>query len=138
MAEVRRRKEAFDEQHCTMVIVTFLPVTELAAFRAQHHLDFPVLGDPDRQVYRLYGLQRGTWRQVLHPRGIGAYWKAWRRGIPIRRPHGGDDVLQLGGDFLIDPQGRIRLAHYSHDPADRPSADQLLSALSPSHGDGPR
>jgi len=36
---------------------------------------------------------------------------------------------QLGGDFLIDVQGIIRLAYRSHDPTDRPAVTDLLFLL---------
>jgi hypothetical protein len=34
-----------------------------------------------------------------------------------------------GGDFIVDKNGVLRLVHPSHDPTDRPSADELLTML---------
>lgn len=31
----------------------------------------------------------------------------------------------MGGDFLIGPEGRIKLAYYSRDPVDRPSWQEI-------------
>ena len=39
------------------------------------------------------------------------------------------DSTQLGGDFIVDASGIVRLAYRSHDPTDRPSAEQLLAIL---------
>jgi len=39
------------------------------------------------------------------------------------------DSAQLGGDFIVDKNGIVRLAYRSHDPTDRPSVDDLLSLL---------
>ena len=39
------------------------------------------------------------------------------------------DSTQLGGDFLIDAQGVLRLAYRSQDPTDRPSIATLRDAL---------
>jgi len=36
------------------------------------------------------------------------------------------DSAQLGGDFVIDSQGIIKLAYKSHDPTDRPSVSSLM------------
>jgi hypothetical protein len=35
----------------------------------------------------------------------------------------------LGGDFIIDANGIIRLSHPSRDPIDRPPVSQLLAVL---------
>jgi len=39
------------------------------------------------------------------------------------------DPHQLGGDFVIDQGGIIRLAHPSREPTDRPAIGELLSLL---------
>jgi peroxiredoxin len=39
------------------------------------------------------------------------------------------DSAQLGGDFIVDTNGIVRLAYRSHDPTDRPSVDDLLNLL---------
>jgi hypothetical protein len=44
-------------------------------------------------------------------------------------PAKGDDVLQLGGDFVLDANSRLRYAHPSCNPTDRPSAATLLQTL---------
>ena len=56
------------------------------------------------------------------------YWKLLRGGM---RPehYDGDDIYQSGGDFLIDANGNLLFAHRSEDPADRPAAARLLTAI---------
>jgi len=39
------------------------------------------------------------------------------------------DTSQMGGDFIIDSKGIIRLAYRSKEPADRPAVSQLLEIL---------
>ena len=41
-----------------------------------------------------------------------------------------DDPHQMGGDFIVDKEGRMILIHPSQTPADRPSVIALLDALS--------
>jgi len=38
-------------------------------------------------------------------------------------------VSKLGGDFIVDPAGIIRLAYRSHNPTDRPPMSQLLMTI---------
>jgi alkyl hydroperoxide reductase subunit AhpC len=41
----------------------------------------------------------------------------------------GDDTSQLGGNFIVDKEGVLRLIYPSHDPTDRPAVDSLLKIL---------
>lgn len=87
------------------------------------------VGDPTREVYRAFGLSRGKARMFLSPRIIGTYlakiWAGWR----VRKPCKGEDLLQLGGDFVLDSSLRLVFLHRSSDPTDRPSVQQLLEAV---------
>ena len=43
------------------------------------------------------------------------------------------DLNQMGGDFVIDAAGVIRLAHYSATNTDRPSFNAILQACAPAN-----
>jgi hypothetical protein len=48
------------------------------------------------------------------------------------RPHRGEaeeDMLQLGGDFILSADRHLLYAHRSNDPADRPAAADLLDRI---------
>jgi hypothetical protein len=51
------------------------------------------------------------------------------RGWRPRQARGGEDVLQLGGDFVLDGEGCLAYAYRSADPADRPAVEALLRAV---------
>lgn len=88
-----------------------------------------MLADPERVVYRAFSLRRLSWYRVFSPATVKLYFKLWRdRGLK-RESYGGEDIHQSGGDFLLDGDGRLLYAHRSQDPADRPSAQKLLSAI---------
>ena len=70
----------------------------------------------ERSLARSWNL-RTIWRYVR----LLTSGRRWR-GIQ-------GDSAQLGGDFVVDAEGIIRLAHRSHDPTDRPDVDDLLSDL---------
>ena len=89
-------------------------------------ITFDVLLDPDRSVYRAYQLESSRWR-IWSPRTLWAYAKLLIAGRKLQPKDG--DTSQLGGDFIIDTQGKIQLAYRSHDPADRPPVDELLAIL---------
>ena len=87
---------------------------------------FTLLLDPERKAYRAYGLEYSlhrswglnVWQRYAQLLFKGRKW----RGIQ-------GDSGQLGGDIIVDSNGRIRLAYRSHDPTDRPDIHTLLNAL---------
>jgi peroxiredoxin len=87
---------------------------------------FQLLVDPEREVYQAYGLQKSVWRS-WNIKTLVRYVQLMLDGQQWRGIQG--DSTQLGGDFLIDAQGVLRLAYRSQDPTDRPSVTMLLDML---------
>lgn len=88
---------------------------------------FNVLLDRDRVVYKAYKLERSRLRS-WHPHILWIYIKRWFQHGKFYDSHG-DDTSQLGGDFIMDKNGILRLSYPSHDPSDRPPVDDLLNIL---------
>lgn len=99
---------------------------ELVRRTMLHDLDvpFPVLVDPARVAYAAWGMRRssvaGVW---LDPRVWARYAVLLARGQRVRGL--GGDTLQLGGDFVVDPAGRITYAR-PQQRDDRPSVLELV------------
>lgn len=127
MAQLRRRQAELDELGVTVLVVTFQhgPVAE--QYVRQTGLDWPIVIDSDRTLYRGYGMERGRWWDLAGPSAWWAYLKLLVKGRRLRRPAG--DVTQLGGDVLIDPAGTVRLHHVGRGPADRPRVESLLKVV---------
>jgi len=123
-----------------IALITFSTRELLDDYQTRRSLTVPILIDADRSVYRAYGLGRGS---------LGAVW-GWatiRRYLEILRSSGvrqglaamrsssdsattaREDTRQLGGDFVIAPDGTIEFAHRSAGPADRPDLDALVAAV---------
>lgn len=114
-----------------LLVVQAAPVM-LTVFLRDHPLPFPAVSDPNRAAYHAFGLERTTWARMFRPRALLGYLRLMFRGWGLRRPVAGEDVLQLGGDFILDAEGRLTYAYRSADPADRPGVDELLRAVSAS------
>lgn len=108
-----------------VLAISFESPARVAAFLAESPQPFPVLSDESLSVYRVFGLTKASFASMFHPAVIGRYLLHIARGWLPKRS-GGADVLQLGGDFIIDASGVVRYAHRSADPTDRPSAAELL------------
>lgn len=117
----------------TVALVTFTRQRNLRGYRGRLALPYVVLADEQRESYRAYGLGRGPWWRVWGPATWRAYLRLIRRGRRAGRPP--EDTLQLGGDFVVDPEGLIAYAYRSTGPADRPPVDVLVSAVRALRGD---
>ncbi len=95
---------------------------------AEPILGVPTFCDPDRAAYRYFGLERGRWFMFLRPASIFRYLKLMFAGW---RPswERGEDLLQLGGDFVISEDLRLVYAYRSSDPTARPAPADLLQAI---------
>lgn len=108
-------------------------ITFEAGFLARRYieetgLEWPLLVDESRTLYRAYDmLDAGFW-DIWGPRTWVAYCREILRGRLPKKSSG--DIQQRGGDVLIDPQGIVRLHHVGTGPADRPAVDVILQAIS--------
>lgn len=109
-----------------MLIISFGVERWARAWLRETDVSFPLLLDQDRRVYRAYGLQRSALR-AWAPRVLWYYVRQLAAGRRLRAIAG--DPHQLGGDFIIDRHGIVRLAHRERDPVDRPPVARLLEIL---------
>lgn len=111
----------------SIAAVTFADVERLAAHREHLDLPFPLLADPERALYRRFGLDRAPLWRIYNPGTLRLYGRLLARGRRLRRPV--DDTRQLGGDFVIDADGRLAAAFRPRSPDDRPPIDHLVAAV---------
>lgn len=125
--QLHHRRDEFEALNARILLIGFEPADRARVWMRDAKLTFPFLIDPDRAVYRAYGLKRSILRS-WHPRNLWFYFRRVLRGEPIPRIKA--DPNQMGGDFVIARNGVVRLAYYSKDATDRPSVEKLLSIVS--------
>jgi peroxiredoxin len=126
---VQRAYKEFRRLGAAVLVVSQARPERLAAFLRDQPLPFPVAADPERAAYRAFGLERTSWARVLRPGVVLRYLRLIFRGWRPRQAEEGEDVLQLGGDFVLDGQGRLACAYRSAEPTDRPAVEALLQAV---------
>jgi len=117
----------------TVALVTFTTIARLEEYQRNRSLSVPVLIDREREVYRAYGLGRGSLRDVWGRATLRRYaeilrasgLRRWLSDMSGRT----DDTRQLGGDFVISPEGDLAWSHRGSGPADRPSIDALVAEV---------
>jgi peroxiredoxin len=113
-----------------IAVITFSPADYVLSYVEEHQPGFPVLLDPERHTYRAYGLERGSVMRVWGWRAAKRYVEIFanrRRGFKLSGPR--EDTLQLGGDFIIDREGRLAYGFWGEGPDDRPTVDELARTL---------
>lgn len=120
-------QDEFERLNTRVLIVTFGSLLAAQAWLKETCAPFQLILDPERTAYDAYGLERSL-RRSWNLRTIWRYAQLLTSGRQWRGIQG--DSAQLGGDFIVDAAGIIRLAYRSHDPTDRPAVEKLLTLLS--------
>lgn len=128
VVDVRDDYARFVDAGGDVAVVTMGSPEQTAAFRERNQLPFVCLADPDRKAYTAFHVPRGTTAQVLGPGVWGGGLKAVLRA-GVGKPIG--DVMQLHASFVVDTEGIVRYAHLPKNSADRPTNDELITALEP-------
>lgn len=93
-------------------------------------IPFPIVGDPDRRLYRSYGVETSWTRLLLSAVKPRFYWdwlRSMRHGF-----FGGLDLhlASMPADFLIGPDGTVLRVHYGADIGDHMPVHDIENALS--------
>jgi hypothetical protein len=115
---------------CSVLVITQAKPEQLTRYAARYGWRVPLVADPERVAYRAFGLERTSWLTFFRPRVLWGYLRGMLRGYGLRAPYAGEDVLQLGGDYVLDRDRCVVFAHPSANPTDRPRVPTILAALS--------
>jgi hypothetical protein len=126
---VEKRYSEIEQLGGQVLAISFTPAAKATAFLERHPMPFPVLCDPTREAYRAFELGRTSWLRLLNPLVAGRYSLIVLRGWLPFRPQKGDDLMQLGGDFVLDGERRLVFAYSSANATDRPAVETLVQAV---------
>jgi len=126
VAQLCQHQDELDKLNTRVWIVSFGALPAAQAWLEETCTPFRLLLDPDRETYRTFGLERS----LLRSWNLKTIWRYTQLLTAGRRWRGiQGDSAQLGGDFIVDRTGVVRLAYPSRDPTDRPSINELLTLL---------
>ncbi|MCW2928332.1 MAG: hypothetical protein JWM86_2300 [Thermoleophilia bacterium] len=113
-----------------IVVVAHGDVDELR----EHYIDLPdeivVVTDSTQALYDAFATRRYASAREIRVRARSLFTHGlWHvlRGRRISRP--GQDLLQLGGDAVVDTDGRVAFIHRATKPDDRLDISELASRL---------
>jgi len=126
VAQLCHHRDELKQLNVEVLVVSFSSRGYARIWQKEVCPSFPVLLDRERTIYHTYGLERSLSR-AWNLKTLRRYIQLMRAG---RQWHGiQGDSIQLGGDFIVDASGIVRLAYRSQDPTDRPAVPDLLAQL---------
>jgi peroxiredoxin len=124
---LRQQYAEIQAKGAEVVGISFEPRDRLFQLTRQLQLPFPILSDPERDVYLAYSLTQGSLLRIFSPKTIWTYIKHFAKLQKFE--HAASDWRQLGGDFILDEQGTVLYEFQGQTPSDRPSVATLISEL---------
>lgn len=97
------------------------------AFVEDYAFEVPVFTNPERDVYLALGAKRPSWFFILNPRFYINSLRVLKQGYRQGKTQG--DKAQLGGVFIVLPNGDMPYAHRSEIAGDIPSNERVLREL---------
>jgi peroxiredoxin len=124
--QLRRDKKKYAAAEVQIVLVGLGAPEKAKQFRTELDLPFTVLCDPAKTSYQAFGLTR---RMSI---GREARLQGVMQVIGDIARYGGalteQDMVQLGGVFVVDRTGHVRFAYTAMRAADRPTLEDVLAA----------
>jgi peroxiredoxin len=126
LADLERHRVAIETLGARVALVHMGTEQQAKAFFQRYDLgDLPRVSDPERHLYRAFGLGRGDlWRLA----GPSVWWRGFEAAI--LRGHGfgriAGDAFQMPGVFLIS-HGAVLRSYRHHSAADRPDYLRLAA-----------
>ena len=114
-------------------MVTFEDDLLSRSYVEETSLAWPIIIDETRELYRSYGMLSASFWDIWGPRTWFAYLREIIRGQKLIKSEA--DIMQRGGDVLVDPNGIVQMHHVGKGPADRPSVQMILKIIHERHGE---
>ena len=116
-ARMLQEAERFASADVQVIAVFESHADYIKKYLSKRGMPFPVIADPEGELYRLYALKRSFWGFLIGMMRINAVIKAlldkhYRMAIPDA------DMLRIPADFLIDAEQIVVDGYYGRDIGD--------------------
>ena len=118
----------FQQLGCQVVIIANGTKEEGMVWQKEHRYNFPTLTDPKWLLYRKLGLRRYV--DFLTTEVVIAYGEGMVGGVPLPKlTYDDDDLCIMGGDFIVQKDGKLVYALKQQTINQRPTVEELLLFL---------
>jgi thioredoxin-dependent peroxiredoxin len=126
----------WQEQGLDVIAVFESPAERLLETVASQQIPFPVIPDPERTLYKKYGVTASWLGYLVGAFRFRAFRDAFKRGFHIGKGEGA--ITQLPAEFLIGPDLKIEHAYYGKDIGDHLPISDIDHWLLSRYGDSAR
>ncbi|MFZ2889466.1 redoxin domain-containing protein [Sulfuricurvum sp.] len=113
-----QKRDYFQTLGLEMIAVFQSPDDKLAEYVGKQPLNYPIIGDPSLDIYKLYHVET-SWLGLIKAFFIRPHQIL--KSIFLRGFFPGsieNEIQRLPADFLINPMGKIEIAYYGIDIGD--------------------
>lgn len=120
-----------EAQSLRVLVVSYGSLEGATFWLEQTGFEFDMLLDTERTVYKMFGLG-SSMSKVMKFKLMFHYSEimAMNRTLPEMPPQFIEDLFQMGGDFVLEQDGKVIFSYRCKSPVDRPSATQILATVS--------
>lgn len=124
---LRQNYSAYAAAGATVIAVVQSLPGHVKRYAERKQVPFPILSDTERQLYSLYQVPSGGFKEYIAPAVLKATIKATLKGHLHGRFEGNE--FQVPADFVIAPNGALSFVHYGKDVSDFLPHSELMAAL---------
>jgi len=129
--QLRDFEEELNRLNVKILVVTFEATLLSRNYEEETSVTWQFIIDETRDLYRSYGMLSATFLDIWGPKTWLTYLKAIIKGQKLKKSEA--DIMQRGGDVLIDPNGIVQMHHVGKGPADRPGVKMILKIIKEWH-----
>lgn len=126
--ELIQERETLDNYGVKILAIFESPAKSIRRDVGKQKPPFPIIPDPDRRLYKLYGVAP-SWSgfvRIFLSRPKRVFEAIFKKGFI---PKFAEATPMMPAEFLIAPDGKIKLAYYGTDIGDHLPLSDLYSAL---------
>jgi peroxiredoxin Q/BCP len=127
--QLLKQSNYFLDRNIRVIMVYESSLEKMKEYLGDTRYDFAFIADPKNELYNKYGVERSmgkVMKSMLH----GIIGKAMKGKKLFKKPMSQDGHIdRIHAEFLIDQDGKIKLAHYGGYVGDHLSLDVLKRAI---------
>ncbi len=122
-----RQQPEWERKGLKSIAVFHSPKSSILKNVGKQNPTFPIIPDPQKKLYKLYGVEKSVLGLVAGVRRMGDFIESARKGFFKIAPENG--MHSMPADFLIDENGVIVEAYYGKDLGDHLPFEQIENWL---------
>ena len=129
MNEIIQNYEAIQAKGYVFIAVFESSNPTLHDYLKETEVPFPIIGDPELELYKKYGVQRSFWRMVgsMFNKKTKSNLKEGKVLVKGKNLKRDGNMSRIPADFILDENGKITIAYYGKNISDHLPLETILN-----------